>query len=31
LYFAGGSTHPGGGMPLTMLSGKMCAELICET
>ena len=30
LYFAGGSTHPGGGVPLAMLSGKMCAELICE-
>ena len=31
LYFAGGSTHPGGGVPLAMLSGKMCADLICET
>ncbi len=30
LYFAGGSTHPGGGVPLAMLSGKMCAELIGE-
>lgn len=30
LYFTGGSTHPGGGVPLAMLSGKMCAELICE-
>jgi phytoene desaturase len=30
LYFAGGSTHPGGGVPLAMLSGKMCAELILE-
>ncbi len=30
LYFAGGSTHPGGGVPLAMLSGKMCAELVCE-
>ncbi len=30
LYFAGGSTHPGGGVPLAMLSGKMCAELICK-
>lgn len=28
LYFAGGSTHPGGGVPLAMLSGKMCADLI---
>lgn len=31
LYFAGGSTHPGGGVPLAMLSGKMCAELVSET
>jgi phytoene desaturase len=30
LYFAGGSTHPGGGIPLVMLSGKMAAELILE-
>ncbi len=30
LYFAGGSTHPGGGVPLAMLSGKMCAKLIRE-
>jgi len=30
LFFAGGSTHPGGGVPLAMLSGKMCAELILE-
>ncbi|MBD3287573.1 phytoene desaturase, partial [candidate division KSB1 bacterium] len=30
LYFAGGSTHPGGGVPLAMLSGKMCADLIEE-
>ncbi len=28
LYFAGGSTHPGGGIPLVMLSGKIAAELI---
>lgn len=28
LYFAGGTTHPGGGMPLVLLSGKMAAELI---
>lgn len=27
LYFAGGSTHPGGGIPLVLLSGKMAAEL----
>jgi len=30
LYFAGGSTHPGGGVPLTVLSGKMSAELLME-
>jgi phytoene dehydrogenase-like protein len=30
LYFAGGSVHPGGGIPLTILSGKMAAELISE-
>jgi phytoene desaturase len=30
LYFAGGSTHPGGGIPLVILSGKMAAELIAE-
>ncbi len=28
LYFCGGSAHPGGGMPLSVLSGKICAELI---
>lgn len=28
LYFAGGATHPGGGIPLVLLSGKMAAELI---
>lgn len=27
LYFAGGTTHPGGGIPLVLLSGKMAAEL----
>ena len=27
LYFAGGSAHPGGGMPLVLLSGKIAAEL----
>jgi phytoene desaturase len=30
LYFVGGSTHPGGGIPLVLLSGKMVAELIAE-
>ena len=28
LYFAGGNVHPGGGIPLVLLSGKMAAELI---
>ncbi len=31
LYFSGGSVHPGGGIPLVMLSGKMSAELIYES
>lgn len=30
LYFVGGATHPGGGMPLVLLSGKMAAEMILE-
>ena len=30
LYFAGGSVHPGGGVPLVILSGKMAATLIAE-
>lgn len=30
LYFAGGTTHPGGGMPLVLLSGKMACELILK-
>ena len=30
LYFAGGSSHPGGGVPLVLLSGKIAAELACE-
>jgi len=30
LYFVGGSTHPGGGVPLVMLSGKIVAELVAE-
>ncbi len=29
-YFAGGSTHPGGGVPLVLLSGKIAAEMILE-
>ena len=28
LFFAGGSSHPGGGVPLVMLSGKIASELI---
>ncbi|WP_018342985.1 1-hydroxycarotenoid 3,4-desaturase CrtD [Cytophaga aurantiaca] len=28
LYFCGGSVHPGGGVPLAILSGKITAELI---
>ena len=31
LYFAGGATHPGGGIPLVLLSGKMAAEMILQT
>ena len=27
LFFTGGSVHPGGGMPLAMLSGKITADL----
>ncbi len=30
LYFAGGSVHPGGGVPMTALSGKAAADLILE-
>lgn len=30
LYFVGGSAHPGGGMPLVLLSGKMTSELILQ-
>lgn len=28
LYFCGGSVHPGGGIPLCLLSGKIVSELI---
>jgi phytoene desaturase len=28
LFFAGGAAHPGGGIPLVLLSGKMTAEMI---
>ena len=30
LYFAGGSSHPGGGVPLVLQSGKIAAELLGE-
>ncbi len=30
LYFVGGSTHPGGGIPLVMLSAKMVSDMILE-
>ena len=28
LYFAGGSVHPGGGIPLALLSGKIVADIM---
>ena len=28
LYFAGGTTHPGGGVPMVMLSGKVAADMV---
>jgi phytoene desaturase len=30
LYFCGGSAHPGGGIPLVILSGKIASELIIK-
>lgn len=30
LYFTGGSAHPGGGIPLVLLSGKLCAESVMK-
>ena len=30
LYFCGGSVHPGGGIPLCLLSGKIVADLITK-
>lgn len=30
LYFAGGTTHPGGGVPMVTLSGKVAAGLVLE-
>lgn len=28
LYFAGGTTHPGGGVPMVTLSGKVAAQMV---
>jgi phytoene desaturase len=30
LYLCGGTTHPGGGVPMVMLSGKLAAQAITE-
>lgn len=30
LYLCGGTTHPGGGVPMVMLSGKLAAQAIVE-
>lgn len=30
LYFAGGTTHPGGGVPMVTLSGKVAAEMLLQ-
>jgi len=30
LYFVGGASHPGGGIPLVLLSAKMTAELLVD-
>jgi phytoene desaturase len=30
LYYAGGSVHPGGGIPLVLLSGKLAASLVAR-
>jgi phytoene desaturase len=30
LYFTGGTTHPGGGVPMVVLSGGVAAELVLE-
>ena len=30
LYFAGGTTHPGGGVPMVTLSGRVAAEMVLE-
>jgi phytoene desaturase len=30
LYFCGGTSHPGGGMPLALLSGRIAADLVMK-
>jgi len=30
LYFCGGSVHPGGGIPLCLMSGKIATDIICQ-
>ena len=30
LYFTGGTTHPGGGVPMVTLSGKVAAEMVLQ-
>ncbi len=30
LYFTGGTTHPGGGIPLVLLSGKIVSEMVLQ-
>jgi phytoene dehydrogenase-like protein len=30
LYFAGGTTHPGGGVPMVILSGKVASDLLLQ-
>lgn len=30
LYFAGGTTHPGGGVPMVALSGRVAANMVIE-
>jgi len=31
LYFAGGTTHPGGGVPMVILSGKVAADMVLSS
>lgn len=31
LFFAGGTTHPGGGVPMVTLSGKLAAEMVDQS